>query len=299
MELEQPRFVPLNELSRPQTRAWEALRLDGVWLAGDPHGLARPTVAVVGCRAASDAGRRHARAIARGLAEAGACVLSGLALGIDASAHEGALAGGGPTIGVLGGGHRRFFPRRNRRLAEEMLARGGAVLSPFAPDAVPQPFQFLDRNALVAGLADAVVVVEAAARSGALNTAGWASKFNIDVFAVPGDVDRAKAAGCNALIRDGAVLVRDAADVLAGIGLASAQLALPIETGSACEPGDAALLAAFEGEARSLDELLERTGGETGTTLAALVRLELAGLIRRGDDLCYAALKRAGAKDVG
>ncbi len=164
---------------------------------------------------------------------------------------------------------------------------------------MPQPFQFLDRNALVAGLADAVVVVEAAARSGALNTAGWASKFNIDVFAVPGDVDRAKAAGCNALIRDGAVLVRDAADVLAGIGLASAQLALPIETGSACEPGDAALLAAFEGEARSLDELLERTGGETGTTLAALVRLELAGLIRRGDDLRYAALKRAGAKDVG
>jgi len=288
MSLEDPRFVPLEELLAVRPAAAGRLRLAGLWVAGDLSGLGGPCVAIVGCRAATSAGRTRAHAMGRDLARAGVCVVSGLALGIDGAGHAGALAGGGRTVGVLGGGHRRFFPRRNRALAEAMVAAGGAVVSPFAPDAEPRPFLFLQRNALVAGLSDGVVVVEAAARSGTLNTADWANRCHVDVFAVPGDVDRAKAAGCNALIRDGATLVRDAADVLAGIGLASAPQLLAGAPPPA-DPLEAAVLAALA-EPRTLDDLLDACGNEPGALLAALVRLELAGRVARGDDLRYARL---------
>jgi DNA processing protein len=191
--------------------------LDGLWVAGDLDGLRAPCVAVVGARAPSDDGRRRARRLAEALARSGVCVVSGLALGIDGAAHEGALAAGAPTIGVLGGGHAHFFPPRNRELGTRIAVSGGAVVSPFAPDVHPERWLFLARNAVIAALSDAVVVVEAAARSGALNTAGHAADRGIPVLAFPGDVDRPKAAGCNALIRDGAVLVRDADDVLAAL----------------------------------------------------------------------------------
>ena len=144
------------------------------------------------------------------LGRAGCCIISGLALGIDAAAHEGALSANAPTVGVLGGGHRHFFPPRNAGLAGRMLAGGGAVLSPFPPDQAAYPGQFLARNGVVAALADAVLVVEAPARSGALNTASWAAG-RVPVLAVPGDVDRKHVAGCLALIRDGATLARSAA----------------------------------------------------------------------------------------
>jgi DNA processing protein len=174
-------------------------------------------VAIVGTRAPSDGGRRRARQLAEQLARRGVCVVSGLALGIDGAAHEGALLARAPTIGVLGGGHDHFFPPRHRELGARIVASGGAVVSPFAPDVIPRPWQFLARNGIIAALADAVVVVEAAARSGALNTAGHGADRGIPVLAMPGDVDRPKAAGCNALIRDGATLVRDAEDVLAAL----------------------------------------------------------------------------------
>ncbi len=176
-----------------------------------------PCVAIVGTRAATPYGRRLAHSFAADLARAGCCIVSGLALGIDAAAHEGALSADAPTIGVLGGGHRHFFPRRNEALAERMLAAGGAVLSPFPPDQAAYPGQFLARNGVVAALADAVLVVEAPARSGALNTASWAAG-RVPVLAVPGDVDRKHVAGCLALIRDGATLARSAQDVLESLG---------------------------------------------------------------------------------
>jgi DNA processing protein len=197
-------------------RLGEAL-LEGLWVAGSLDGLLAPSVAIVGTRAPSDDGRRRARRLAEALGRSGVCVVSGLALGIDGAAHEGALAAGAPTIGVLGGGHGRFFPPRHRELGARIVAAGGAVVSPFAPETDPRPWMFLARNAVIAALADAVVVVEAAARSGALNTAGHAADRGIPVLAFPGDVERPKAAGCNALIRDGATLVRDADDVLAAL----------------------------------------------------------------------------------
>jgi DNA processing protein len=214
------RFVSREELATAAFGRLAGSALAGLWVAGELGALAAPTVAIVGTRAPSDDGRRLAHRLAADLGAAGVCVLSGLALGIDAAAHRGALAAGAPTIGVLGGGHDCFFPPRNAELGRRMIAGGGAVLSPYPPEHAAFPWQFLARNGIVAALADGVVVVEAAARSGALNTASWAADRGIPVMAFPGDVGRLKAAGCLALIRDGATLVRDAADVLAQLGLA-------------------------------------------------------------------------------
>jgi DNA processing protein len=168
-----------------------------------------------------------------------------------------------------------------------MLALGGAVLSPYPPDEPARRPHFMQRNGVVAALADALVVVEAAARSGALNTASWAAAAGIDVLAFPGDVDRPKAAGCNALIRDGATLVRDAGDVLAALGLESAERLATVRAASPSEPLEAAIIAALDSQPCSLDGLVEITGAPVSSLLAALVKLELAGELERGDALTY------------
>jgi DNA processing protein len=253
--------------------AWDGL---GLWSCGSLEGLARPSVALVGTRAATPYGRRLARTFARDLGAAGCSIISGLALGIDAAAHEGALDAGAPTIGVLGSGHGRFFPRRNIELAERMIAAEGAVLSPFPPEQEAAPWHFLARNAIVAALADAVLVIEAPARSGALKTAGWAAP-RIPVLAVPGDVDRAHVAGCHALIRDGAILARSAADVLEVLHLALTT----VPTRSQREGIPGALLAALAGGEQDLDGLIEMTGLAPAQALAELAMLELEGVIER------------------
>jgi DNA processing protein len=263
--------------------------LEGLWVAGTLDGLRAPCVAVVGTRAPSDDGRRRARRLAEDLARAGVCVVSGLALGIDGAAHEGALAAAAPTVGVLGGGHGHFFPPRHRELGARIVAEGGAVVSPFAPDVVARPWQFLARNAVIAALADAVVVVEAAARSGALNTAGHGGDRGIPVLAIPGDVDRPKAAGCNALIRDGATLVRDAEDVLAALPL---PLAPPPRRSRAVhgarDDGDSAavrrVLRALRDGACDPGLLADRLDLAAAALFPLLTELELSGRITCGAD---------------
>jgi len=258
----------------------------GLWRCGTLDGLARPCVALVGTRAATAYGRRLARTFAQGLAAAGCCIVSGLALGIDAEAHEGALQTYAPTIGVLGSGHRKFFPRRNASLAQRIVDAGGAVLSPYDPDHPAYPSQFLARNGIVAALSDAVVVIEAPARSGALNTAGWAAG-RIPVFAVPGDVDRAHVQGCLALIRDGAILARCPDDVLEALGRAKL-LPLPLRP-SCADPDGARLLGALEAGERALDDLVAETGVSAPAALAALALLELDGAVERRGPTCYAS----------
>lgn len=275
-----PQHLPhghFAELRRPRD-----LHADfaGLWALGSTAALRLPCVAVVGTRAASSYGRRNARRIAYELTTAGCCVISGLALGIDTAAHEGALDAGLATIGVLGGGHAHFFPKHNRELAARMIAAGGAVLSPFAPDCVPRPGQFLQRNGVVAALADAVVVIEAPLRSGALNTATWAA-HRIPVLALPGDVERRQSEGCHSLLRDGATLIRSAADVLELLGLAPAP-ASHIDD----RPNDATLSALAratlrtlrEGE-RDFDSLVHATRAQPHELLATLCELELNGQI--------------------
>jgi DNA processing protein len=278
MPIDRPLFLPRDAFSLLRgERGFEAVAA-GLWSVGDTSSLARPCVAIVGTRAATRYGLGIARDFAGQLGAAGCCIVSGLALGIDAAAHEGALDAGAPTVGVLGSGHARFFPERNRPLAERIVAAGGAVLSPFEPEHPAMPHQFLARNGIVAALADALVVVEAPARSGALNTASWAAA-RIPVLAVPGDVDRRHVAGCHALIRDGAILARNAGDVLEALGMTK-PLPLPLpEVNEVEDPLARTLLAALGEGPAGVDDLVARTGGDAAAVMAALTQLELRGLI--------------------
>ena len=291
MDLAQPLYVFRDEIfaARPERAA--GIRFAGLWVAGNIDCLAQPTAAIVGSRAPSEGGRSRARSLAAALSARGVCVISGLAHGIDAAAHQGAVDGAKPTVGILGGGHRHFFPKRNLALAEDLLASGGAVLSPFAPDEPARPPQFLQRNAVVASLADVVIVVEAAERSGALNTAGWANDLGITVLAFPGDVDRPVSAGCNKLIRDGATLVRGAEDVFEAMGTLSGPPLPTVESvirdRYRSEPDVLAVLRALGTEPRSLDTVARATGFTAGETMSLLIRLEVEGAIERRDLMEY------------
>ena len=277
------RFIPRRELEAAAFGRLAGLALEGLWVAGSLAALAAPTVAVVGTRAPSEGGRRLAHGLGRDLGAAGVCVISGLALGIDGAAHAGALAAGAPTLGVLGGGHGCFFPSRNRELADRMILGGGAVVTPYAPGEPARPHQFLQRNGIVAALADVVVVVEAAARSGALNTASWAADRSIPVLAFPGNVDRPKVAGCHALIRDGAILARNVADVLAALPL---PLTPPARAPSAVDRDDdppvvRRVLRALAGGERDAETLAATLGLAPALLLPALAELESAGRVTR------------------
>jgi DNA processing protein len=259
-----------------------------LWRTGSREVLKRPCVAIVGTRAATRYGLGVARQFAAELGSAGYCIISGLALGIDTAAHEGALSAAAPTVAVLGSGHRRLFPSRNRRLAERIVAEGGAVISPYPPDQAAFRSQFLARNGIVAALSDAVVVIEAPARSGALNTAGWAAG-RVPVLAVPGDVDRKHVAGCLALIRDGATLARHAGDVLEALGHnTSAPLPFGDRPTQVHDALGIELLAAIDAGIDDLDALVSAVNGAPSDVLASLTLLELDGSVERSGPSTYA-----------
>ncbi len=188
-----------------------------LWALGDVGLLNRPSVAMVGARNASSLGVRMARRLALGLSSAGFCVVSGLARGIDAAAHVAALEGDGRTVAVMAGGVDVIYPAENAVLAAEIAAKGCRI-SEHPPGLDPQARHFPLRNRIIAGLARAVVVVEAAAKSGSLITAKAALDYGREVLSVPGHPFDARASGCNMLIRDGAVLVRGPGDVLEALG---------------------------------------------------------------------------------
>lgn len=171
-------------------------------------------VAIVGTRRASEYGLRHTYAIAAELARAGVCVVSGLALGIDAQAHRGALFAHGRTVAVLGGALDRFYPEENRQLMERILAEGGTVVTEYPPGTPPGRYSFLERNRIIAGLSLGVVVTEGGRRSGAQRTVREALDEGREVFALPGSVDSEGSALPNSLIADGAHLIASGADVL-------------------------------------------------------------------------------------
>jgi DNA processing protein len=289
------RFLTREELAAAAFGRLTGSALTGLWVAGDLGCLAAPTVAIVGTRAPSDDGRRLAQQFASDLGAAGVCVISGLALGIDAAAHAGALVSGAPTVGVLGGGHDRFFPPRNADLARRVIAGGGAVLSPYPPEHPAYPWQFLARNGIVAALADGVVVIEAAARSGALNTASWAADRGVPVMAVPGDVGRPKVAGCLALIRDGATLVRDASDVLAQLGIAARAVSAPASAADPAEdPAVSRILRLLRDGPAGADAVVAACGLPPVLALARIGDLLAGGTIISGSDGRYAAAVTPG-----
>jgi DNA processing protein len=231
------------------------------------------SVAVVGSRAASPLGRGFARRLAEALAAASVVVVSGLARGIDAAAHRGALAAGGRTVAVLGSGLDRLYPPENDALADEIAAKG-ALVSEFPLGTRPFKSHFPRRNRVIAGWARAVVVVEAGAKSGALSTARAALDEGRDVMAVPGHPAEPQAEGANGLIRDGAALVRGAADVLAELGFEPA-------SSPQATPADAVLRVLAPGVPAAVDEIQERSGLALPALLVRLCELELAGTIER------------------
>jgi DNA processing protein len=231
------------------------------------------SVAVVGSRAATPAGRTLARAMARDLAAAGATIVSGLARGIDTAAHLGAVDACGRTVAVLGSGLDRIYPPENAALARTIEERG-AVVSEFRLATPPLPQHFPRRNRIIAGWSRGVVVVEAARRSGALNTARTAADESREVMAVPGHPSQPASEGTNQLLRDGAALVRDARDVAAELGLELLE--------EAVQPVQDPLLAALRPDVpTSLEDLRSRSGLETPDLLARLSRLELRDEVRR------------------
>ena len=258
-----------------------------LWVRGDAGLLGRPMVAMVGARNASSLGLRMAKRLAEVLGSAGQVVVSGLARGIDAAAHEAALDTG--TVAVMAGGVDVIYPPENAALAAAILAKG-CVVSEQPPGVEPQARHFPLRNRIVAGLSRAVVVVEAAAKSGSLITARDAADLGRDVLAVPGHPFDARAAGCNMLIRDGATLVRHAADVMEAIGgvgtTAPARMTVPE---NAPAPRPLAEMAAVHRlildrlgpSPLAEDQLIRDLAMSSASVAPALVTLELEGLILR------------------
>lgn len=190
----------------------------GLWYQGDPRVLARMGLGIVGSRDASAYGRRIATDLAFELASAGLSIVSGGALGIDAAAHRGALAADGYTVAVAAGGADRFYPASHADLYLDILRRGGALCSESPPGAAPHRHRFLSRNRIIAALAEAIVVVEAPHRSGALSTAHHAMAVGRQVGAVPGPVTSARSVGCHRLLRESAVCVTSTAEVAELLG---------------------------------------------------------------------------------
>ena len=257
----------------------------GLFLRGEAELelLSRPAVAIVGARACSAYGRQIARSLGRDLAASGLVVVSGLARGVDAEAHRGALEAAGITVAVLGCGIDRDYPAAHRELAKQVAA-AGLVISEYAPGVEPAPWRFPARNRIVAGLCAATVVVEARERSGALITADFALEEGREVLAVPGEITSALSAGANALLRLGATPLTCAQDVLESYGLDAAPAAAP-DLGATA----AAVLERIREAPAGADELCRATGLPAGELAVALTELELAGVVNEEDGVFRAA----------
>jgi DNA processing protein len=253
---------------------------------GDSELLARPAVAIVGARACSPYGAQVARRLGRELAAAGLVVVSGLARGIDAEAHRGALEADGLTVAVFGCGIDRDYPAAHARLAEEICEQG-LVVSEYQPGVEPAPWRFPARNRIIAGLTTATVIVEARERSGALITADFALEEGREVFAVPGEITSALSAGTNRLLQQGATPLLSPGDVLEVFGLGETR-AKP-----ASVEGEArVVLERLSETAATADELARTTGLEPGLLAAMLVELELAGVACEADGVYRAVVGR-------
>ncbi len=269
-----------------------------LWAMGRLSLLQAPALAVVGSRHPTPQGQDNARAFAQALSEAGLTIVSGLADGVDGLAHEGALAGPGSTIAVVGTGLDRVYPAKHQALAHR-IAQEGLLISEFALGTPSIPHNFPKRNRIVAGLTCGTLVVEAALQSGSLITARLASEMGREVFAIPGSIHAPQSRGCHALIKQGAKLVESSDDVLDELRwprLSGPSAALVDALPGVDETPDAApdtLLAAMGFDPVSQDALQARTGLSTSELGARLLELELMGHVARLPGLMFQRLGRA------
>ena len=248
-----------------------------LYVLGQLPALRHPQrLAIVGSRNPTPQGALNARQFAQALGRAGVCVVSGLALGVDGAAHEGALEAGAPTLAVVGTGLDRVYPSRHRDLAHRIAAQG-ALISEYPLGTPPLAPNFPKRNRIIAGLSQGTLVVEAALQSGSLITARLAAEQGREVFAIPGSIHSPQARGCHALIRQGAKLVESAQDILEDLRLTSPSATDRPEPARA--PDD--LLEAMGFDPVGLDALQARTGLNTASLQARLLELELDGLVGR------------------
>ncbi len=248
-------------------------------------------VGMVGTRHPSRYGSVQARRIAEELAQGGVTVISGLAAGVDAASHEGALKGKGCTIGVLGGGHAQFYPTENRPLARQMIASGGTVISEFPPDTPPMPYQFPMRNRIISGLCQALLLIEAREKSGTHSTVNHALSQGREVFALPGNVDAPGSALPLRLLKEGAQICTCGEDILLSMGWETKpprQISLMDESP---ESETDAILIALAMEEKTLEELIDITGLPAGELSMQLTLLELNGRVERRPGRAYARIR--------
>lgn len=238
----------------------------------------RPTVAIVGTRKPTPYGKEVTTKIASELAARGIVIVSGLALGVDGLAHKAALEAGGTTLAVLGCGLPRIYPTAHQQLAKTIVEKGGAIISEYDKDELARPHYFLERNRIVSGLADAIIITEAASRSGTLNTAAHALEQGKEIFVVPGNITSAMSLGCNSLLKQGATPLISSDDVLEVIApeLLKPQTSLALGN----TPIEQKVIEAMQSGIRDGDEIqksLEISATELST---ALTMLEINGVIR-------------------
>ena len=238
----------------------------------------RPTIAVVGTRKPTAYGQEIAHRLAYELASRGVVVVSGLALGIDGIAHRGALEAGGTTIAVMPCSLDRTHPSSHRSLAEEILSKGGALVSEYEPGSNTYPQNFIARNRIVSGISDGLLVIEASAKSGTMHTASFALDQGKPVMAVPGNITNPASEGCNNLIKAGARLITSTAEVLDELGLADyqKQTVLPLAT----NPEEQAILKLLHTGTRDGDELQVKSKLGPAQFSQTLTMLEVTGRIR-------------------
>lgn len=254
-----------------------------LYVKGEPARLKQSQIALVGSRKPSPGGREIARQMAQDLSQNSFTITSGLALGIDTESHYGALAAGGSSIAVLGCGLEQVYPRSNCVLAEKLQV-AGAVIAEFPLSAAPLAWHFPMRNRIISGLSQAVVVIEATQKSGSLITAQCALDQGRDVFAVPGSPCNPVSAGCNALIKSGAGVAENAADILAELGIFAAESTASIRqeppTPHTLSQAATRLLAQMDMNPASIDRLIQRSELRPEKLLAILAELEILGLVQ-------------------
>ena len=260
-----------------------------LYTQGDASRLAQPSVAVVGSRHATPQGEANARAFSESLSRQGWVVVSGLALGIDGAAHEGALEGAAGTGAVVGTGLDRLYPPKHKALARR-IAQQGCIVSEYPPGTPALPVHFPQRNRIIAGLSRGTLVVEAAVQSGSLITARMASEAGREVFAIPGSIHSPQAKGCHALLKQGAKLVESAEDILEELQASGPRPAAVEPSQLTLEPDP--LLQAMGHDPVDLDTLLDRTGLTVGALSAQLLTLELEGRVARLPGGLFQALHR-------
>lgn len=261
-----------------------------LYVAGDTRLLARPALAVVGSRSPTPRGQVDAQAFAHALSDAGLCIVSGLALGIDAAAHRGGLDGASVSIAVVGTGLDRVYPNRHADLARE-LAERGALVSEFPLGTPPVRSNFPRRNRIISGLALGCLVVEAAMHSGSLITAKEAAEQGREVFAMPGSIHSPLAKGCHWLIKQGAKLAENATDILEELGMVAGNAPVPVALTRVPSEQAGHILAALGQDILPIDTLCDRTGLTAEVASAMLLTLELDGYVARLTGGLYQCLR--------